>query len=118
MRQEEVKGEDLEDDEQRLIVTGALPPFWKPEVIGEEREGEVIKVRTLEKGDVVHLQTLEDAVISVPVSVTMAEIDFRAMIGQRLRFRFLGTADTKTGNKVKLFRISVLKKKDDDEVPF
>jgi hypothetical protein len=48
----------------------------------------------------------------------MAEIDFREMIGRRLRFVFKGAVDTKSGNKVKLFQISALKKEDDEDVPF
>jgi len=38
--------------------------------------------------------------------------------GQRLRFVFKGTTETKSGNKLKLFRITKLRAKTDDEVPF
>lgn len=116
MRQEEDLRK-LAQDEEEVIETGGLPPFWKPEQEHEEREGRLMAVRALEKGDVLHVRTRQ-GMIGVPVSTTMAEVDFRAIIGKDLRFTFEGTADTKSGYKVKLFRIAILRKKDDEDVPF
>jgi hypothetical protein len=115
MRQEEEK--ELAEDEERVIGSGGLPPFWKPSVIGEWQEGELMAIRTLDLGDVLHVRA-EGGMIGIPVSTTLAEINFHPFIGRSLRFKFMGTADTKAGYKAKLFRVTVLKKRESDEVPF
>jgi hypothetical protein len=122
MRQEEDtrgRGEDaaLEEGEEVLLRPGDLPPIWKPEAIGEAQVGELLSIKKLPFGDVLRLRTAA-GIIAIPQSVAMAEIDFREMIGRRLRFVFKGAVDTKSGNKVKLFQISVAKKSDDEDVPF
>lgn len=121
MRQEEETGsrKGLEDDEESsLLEPGELPPFWKPEREGENRQGELLSIRKLPYSEVLHVRT-ESGVIAIPISYSMEEINFWALKGQRLRFVFKGTTETKSGNRVKLFRITKLRaKKLDDEVPF
>jgi hypothetical protein len=115
MRQEEEKA--LADDEEKIIGSGGLPPFWKPDIAGETEEGELVSVRTLDLGDVLHVRT-DRGMIGIPVSATLAEINFHPFIGRYLRFRFMGTSDTKAGHKAKLFRVTTLKKSEGDGVPF
>lgn len=126
MRQEEearnLKDQDLRDQvfeegEEILLKPWVLPPFWKPEAEGEARTGELLSIRRLPFGEVLRVRTA-NGIIAISQSIAMAEIDFRPLVGRRLRFIFKGTVDTKSGNKVKLFQISVLKKEDDEDVPF
>jgi len=121
MRQEEearnLRDGVLEEGEEVLLRPGDLPPIWKPETVGETMVGELLSIKKLTFGEVLRLRT-KKGIEAVPQSVSMAEIDFREFIGRRLRFIFKGTVETKSGNKVKLFQISVSRKKDDDDVPF
>jgi len=118
MRQEEDQERDTrEEEEQVLLEPGELPPFWKPEANGDMREGELLSIRKLPYSEVLHVRTLSGGVIAIPVSYSMEEVNFWALKGQRLRFVFKGTTETKAGNKVKLFRITKLREKS-DEVPF
>lgn len=121
MRQEEEKrnlsDQVLEEGEEVILVPGNLPPIWKPEKEGETERGELLSIKKLPFGDVLRLRT-SHGIIAVPQSVAMAEIDFHELIGSRLRFVFKGVVDTKSGNKVKLFQISVSKKEDAEDVPF
>jgi hypothetical protein len=120
MRQEEARNAKdavFEEGEEILLRPGDLPPIWKPEAVGESEVGELLSIKKLPFGDVLRLRTAA-GIIAIPQSVAMAEIDFREMIGRRLRFVFKGAVDTKSGNKVKLFQISALKKEDDEDVPF
>ena len=120
MRQEEVARpvRDLEDDEEgTLLEPGDLPPFWKPEIDGEVRQGELLSIRKLPYSEVLHVRT-ESGVIAIPISYSMEEVNFWALKGKGLRFVYKGTTETKSGNKVKLFRITKLRSKREDEVPF
>jgi len=121
MRQEEVqrnaRDSVLEEEEQVLLEPGELPPFWKPEENGDMREGELLSIRKLPYSEVLHVRT-DRGVISIPISYSMEEVNFWALKGERLRFVFKGTTETKSGNKVKLFRITKLRAKNDEEVPF
>jgi len=116
MRQEEAFKEMGEEEEQVLLEPGELPPFWKPKVDGEWRQGELLSIRKLPYSEVLHVRT-DRGLIAIPISYSMEEINFWALKGQRLRFVFKGTTETKAGNKVKLFRITKLRAKS-DEVPF
>lgn len=119
MRQEEEARPErgLEDDEERsLLEPGELPPFWKPKEIGDVREGELISIRKLPFSEVLHVRT-DRGIIAIPISYSMEEVNFWAMKGQSLRFVFKGTTETKSGNNVKLFRITKLREKKED-VPF
>jgi len=120
MRQEEVQRnakESVPEEEQVLLEPGELPPFWKPEVDGDMREGELLSIRKLPYSEVLHVRT-GMGVIAIPISYSMEEVNFWALKGQQLRFVFKGTTETKSGNKVKLFRITKLRAKKDEEVPF
>jgi len=119
MRQEEVQEKDAkeEDEEQVVLEPGELPPFWKPGANGDMREGELLSIRKLPYSEVLHVRT-DHGVIAIPLSYSMEEVNFWALKGQRLRFVFKGTTETKSGNKLKLFRITKLRAKTDDEVPF
>jgi len=121
MRQEEEARPEkgLEDDEERsLLEPGDLPPFWKPEMMGAMMQGELLSIRKLPYSEVLHLRT-DTGVVAIPISYSMEEVNFWALKGQRLRFVFKGTTETKSGNRVKLFRITKLKAKEkSEEVPF
>jgi hypothetical protein len=119
MRQEEEARPEkgLEDDEERsLLEPGDLPPFWKPVLAGSMVQGELLSIRKLPYSEVLHVRT-DQGVIAIPISYSMEEVNFWALKGQRLRFVFKGTTETKSGNNVKLFRITKLREKS-DEVPF
>lgn len=106
-----------ESEEVVLLEPGELPPFWKPEDVGDMREGELLSIRKLPFSEVLHVRT-DMGVIAIPISYSMEEINFWALKGRKLRFIFKGTSETKSGNKVKLFRITKLKEKKEEEVPF
>ena len=108
----------LEEGEVTILKPGDLPPIWKPETVGEVLVGELLSIKKLTFGDVLRIRTAK-GIEAVPQSVAMAEIDFRELIGRRLRFIFKGTVETKSGNKVKFFQISVKsKKRFGEDVPF
>jgi len=121
MRQEEESrsraDQALEEGEETILRPGDLPPIWKPETVGEVLVGELLSIKKLTFGDVLRIRTAK-GIEAVPQSVAMAEIDFRELIGRRLRFIFKGTVETKSGFMVKLFQISVSKKRDDEDFPF
>ncbi|MCJ7828471.1 MAG: hypothetical protein MUP81_01875 [Dehalococcoidia bacterium] len=120
MRQEEesrgLKDQALEDGEEVILRPGDLPPIWKPETVGETKVGELLSVKELKFGEVLRIRTAK-GIEAVPQTVSMAEIDFRALVGSRLRFIFKGAVETKSGFMVKLFQISVLKEKDGEDFP-
>jgi hypothetical protein len=121
MRQEEESrsraDQALEEGEEVILRPGDLPPIWKPETVGETMIGELLSIKKLPFGDVLRIRTTR-GIEAIPQSVAMGEIDFRELVGRRLRFVFKGAVETKSGNKVKLFQISVSRKKDDEDVPF
>ena len=111
---------DAQDEEEVLLEPGELPPFWKPETAGQELSGRLMSIRETElDGRKVRSLRIRatDGLHAVPVSGALADIDFDALIGRRLRFVFAGWLETKAGYKFRQFRVSKLRALDPTE-PF
>ena len=110
----EAKGlEDAEtsdaNEEELIHDSSELPPFWKPEVVGEALRGVPCSVRKTQfEKPAVHFRT-PTGMIAVPVSAGLEDVNFEALIGRRLTITFLGLAETKSGRQVKQFRVTAEK---------
>ena len=110
----EEKGlEDAEtsDANEEVLIhdSSELPPFWKPEVVGELIQGVVCSVRKTQfEKPAVHFRT-STGMMAVPVSVGLEDVNFEALIGRRLTITFKGLVETKAGRQVKQFRVTAEK---------
>ncbi|MCJ7485285.1 MAG: hypothetical protein MUQ25_03840 [Candidatus Aminicenantes bacterium] len=106
-------------------IDGELPPFWKPDELGERRIGEVTAVRRTkqfpgrdEPGEAINLRG-EAGLFAIPISVGLEGIDWRKQIGRTFLFLFKGWVefDLPDGTKAKM-RKFVVRPKKGDGIPF
>jgi hypothetical protein len=103
---EDAETSDANEDEELIHDSSDLPPFWKPEVVGEKVQGVVCSVRKTQfEKPAVHFRT-PTGMIAVPVSIGLEDVNFEALIGRRLTITFKGLVETKAGRQVKQFRVT------------
>lgn len=78
------------------VIDPELPPFWKPEVEGERRMGEVFAVRPTKdfgkgegRGEAIHLRGPE-GLFSIPVGANLKHLNWHYQIGMVFLFEFKG----------------------------
>jgi len=78
------------------VIDPELPPFWKPEKIGEKRLGEVLSVRPLKdfgkgegRGEAIFLRG-PDGLFSLPLGANLKTYNWRSVIGLVFLFEFKG----------------------------
>lgn len=113
----------LDEDFEEPIAGGPLPPFWKPEEVGEELVGEVTAVRKTKEfeegrsGEALDVRGAE-GMSSVPVSAALSRVDWRRYVGRVVKFVFKGWIDIEqpggTKNRMRDIEARPLK----DHVPF
>ncbi|MBE3087759.1 MAG: hypothetical protein IMZ71_01375 [Chloroflexi bacterium] len=79
------------------VVDPELPPFWKPEVVGDRRLGEVRAVRPTkdfgegrERGEAIHLVGPDTGVFSIPIGANLKLYDWKKQVGRTFLFEFAG----------------------------
>ena len=125
--EEEAKGlEDAETSDANEdgefgdpVITGDLPSFWKPEIVGERRVGEVTAVRKTKDfgqgpGEAINLRGAH-GLWALPISAGLVDIDWRKQIGRIFLFIFKGWLELSPTTKMRKF---VVRPKKGDEVPF
>lgn len=108
---------DAEFDEP--LITGDLPPFWKPEIVGEKRIGEVTAVRKTKDfgdgpGEAINLRGAV-GLFALPISAGLVDIDWRKQIGRTFLFVFKGWIELSPTTKMRKF---VVRPKRADGNPF
>ena len=101
------------------VITGDLPPFWKPETVGERRIGEVTAVRKTKdfgqgSGEAINLRGAA-GLFALPISAGLVDIDWRKQIGRIFLFVFKGWIELSPTTKMRKF---VVRPKKGDGVPF
>jgi len=101
------------------VIDGELPPFWKPEVLGERRIGEVLNVRKTKdfgehQGEAIEIRGAE-GLSSIPISVGLRGIDWHKQIGMTFMFIFNGWLELEGGTKMRKF---IVRPKREDKAPF
>ncbi|MBE3120022.1 MAG: hypothetical protein IMZ50_14865 [Candidatus Atribacteria bacterium] len=104
-------------------IDGELPAFWKPEMYGERRVGEVTAVRKTKDfgkgvGEAINLRG-GAGLFAIPVSAGLADIDWRRHVGRVFLFIFKGWFEFELpdGTMAKMRKFIVRPKKGDG-VPF
>ena len=89
---------DYGPDWEAPVAGGPLPPFWKPEEVGEKLIGEVTAVRKTKEfeegrsGEALDVRG-PHGLSSVPVSVALSRVDWRRYVGRVVMFVFKGWID-------------------------
>ena len=101
------------------VITGDLPPFWKPELVGDRRIGEVTAVRKTKDfgqgpGEAINLRGAA-GFWALPISAGLVDIDWRKQIGRIFLFVFKGWLELSPTTKMRKF---VVRPKKGDGVPF
>ena len=103
------------------VITGDLPPFWKPETVGERRIGEVTAVRKTKDfgqgqgpGEAINLRGAA-GLFALPISAGLVDIDWRKQIGRIFLFVFKGWIELSPTTKMRKF---VVRPKKGDGVPY
>ena len=108
------------------VITGDLPPFWKPETVGERRIGEVTAVRKTKdfgqgSGEAINLRGAA-GLFALPISAGLEGVDWRKQIGRIFLFVFKGwikfEVQTLNGPVEYQMRKFVVRPKKGDGVPF
>lgn len=100
------------------LVDGALPPFWKPDVDGEKKIGEVTAIRhaKIEGRDAMSVTIMgADGLDAIPIGAGLENVNWPKQIGRVLMFTFKGWEETKSGRKVRVFEVRPLRS---DVLPF
>ena len=118
---EDAETSDANEDAEfgPAIITGELPPFWKPETVGERRIGEVTIVRKTKDfgkgvGEAVNLRG-GAGLFSLTIGPGLADIDWRRQVGRIFLFIFKGWVefDLPDGTKAKMRKFVVRPRKGD-----
>jgi hypothetical protein len=119
----------MDQDEKRLswndadfddpVIDGELPPFWKPDVEGEARIGEVTAVRKTKDfgrgaGEAITLRGNE-GLFSLPIGAGLVDLDWRKQVGRIFLFVFKGWVELTPTTKMRKF---VVRPKKGDVIPF
>lgn len=108
------------DEFESPVAGGPLPPFWKPETVGERLIGEVVAVRKTKdfgegraQGDAIDVRA-DGEFHSIPVSAALSRVDWKRYVGRVVAFIFNGWIDLDGGTRMR--DIEARPKKED--VPF
>jgi hypothetical protein len=108
-----------DEDFDEAVITGDLPPFWKPEEEGQKRVGVVMAVRKTKDfgsgpGEAIKLMG-EHGLFALPIGAGLVDLDWAKQIGRTFLFVFKGWLELSPTTKMRKF---VVRPKKGDGVPF
>ena len=95
-----------QDEEEVIHSPGELPPFWQPSIKGEQKIGRLKSIRKTKFSEALHLMT-EQGMVSIPLGDALVDVNWERYIGRILTITFDGFVETKSGNKLRDFLVTV-----------